>query len=236
MRFCLLCQGKEEVPVCSLSGFDVYLVDSTKVKAPKAHSFAIRSQNKITMFEKPEEDYVHYFSLSDPAAHRDWVRAIMNARTYVLRQEYAALFRPPAPTPGTAAAIAAAAGTPTSEAGESMMSRGGASLSRRSTTRRTKPASGPEPQVPAPPAPLIGRDAFAGPFEKGSLLAEVAMKNVVEHPGSGLGLAGPSQGDYSVHDRTRARVDEAAKRAEMMERARKARAEGQPLVDLVGSR
>ncbi|KAK0547862.1 hypothetical protein OC845_003885 [Tilletia horrida] len=89
-------KGKDEVLICSLSTFDVYLVDTAKIKTPKPHAFAIRSQNNITMFEKPDQDYVHYFCLSDPAAHRSWVRAILNARTYVLKQEQAALFKVPA--------------------------------------------------------------------------------------------------------------------------------------------
>ncbi|KAL9935051.1 hypothetical protein V8E36_006127 [Tilletia maclaganii] len=86
-------KGKDEVFICSLSTFDVYLVDTAKIKTPRAHAFAIRSQNSITMFEKPDQDYVHYFCLSDPVAHRSWVRAILNARTYVLKQEQAALFK-----------------------------------------------------------------------------------------------------------------------------------------------
>ena len=65
--------------MCNLSAFDIYLVDTAKIRTPKPHAFAVRSQDKITQFEKPENDYVHYFCLGDPAAHRDWVRAIMNA-------------------------------------------------------------------------------------------------------------------------------------------------------------
>ncbi|CAD7066669.1 unnamed protein product [Tilletia caries] len=88
-------KGKDEVFICSLTTFDVYLVDTGKIKTPRPHAFAIRSQNSITMFEKPDQDYVHYFCLSDPGAHRSWVRAILNARTYVLKQEQAALFKVP---------------------------------------------------------------------------------------------------------------------------------------------
>ncbi|KAK0535234.1 hypothetical protein OC835_002428 [Tilletia horrida] len=104
-------KGKDEVFICSLSTFDVYLVDTGKIKTPRPHAFAIRSQNNITMFEKPDQDYVHYFCLSDPVAHRSWVRAILNARTYVLKQEQAALFKVPAIASGAAPAAAAGAVT-----------------------------------------------------------------------------------------------------------------------------
>ncbi len=90
-------KGKDEMPICQISSFDVYLVDSSAVKMPKVNGFALRSQDPITMFEKPDQDYVHYFSLTDPAAHRDWVRAILNARSYILRQEKAILFQVESP-------------------------------------------------------------------------------------------------------------------------------------------
>jgi len=67
---------------------------------------------------------------------------------------------------------------------------------------------------------LIGRDAFAGPFEKGSLLANAALN------------AAPEGLDLSLHERTRSRQAEAARRAELAERMRRARAAGQPLVDV----
>jgi hypothetical protein len=86
-------KGKDEALLCSLSSFDVYLTDSSKVKTPKQYSFALRSQNSINMFESPEADYVHYFALSDAAASRHWITAILNARTFVMRQEKSHLFR-----------------------------------------------------------------------------------------------------------------------------------------------
>jgi hypothetical protein len=72
----------------------------------------------------------------------------------------------------------------------------------------------------APGGGLIGRDAFAGPFEKGSLLANAALN------------AAPEGLDLSLHERTRSRQAEAARRAELAERMRRARAAGQPLVDV----
>ncbi|PWN51645.1 hypothetical protein IE53DRAFT_304950, partial [Violaceomyces palustris] len=117
-------KGKDEVQVCHMSSFDVYLVaDASKIKAPKVHCFAVRSQDRIEMFEKPDQDYVHFFSLSDPAAHRDWVRAIMNAKTYMMRQEKAYLFK-------------SLGGGREGEAEGTTTGGGGGSLSRKSTTRR----------------------------------------------------------------------------------------------------
>ncbi|SPO38658.1 uncharacterized protein PSFLO_04137 [Pseudozyma flocculosa] len=230
-------KGKDEAIICQMSNFDVYLVDPIKVKAPKAHAFALRSQDKITMFEKPDQDYVHYFALSDPAAHRDWVRAIMNARTYILRQERAVLFKPPpiasaleGPSGGVVGLDSVAMGPTRSAA-----SNGG--LSRRNTARRpggrgngAGPSAGPTPAVPgvpsdAPPPliqpevpPLISREAFSGPFEKGSLLADIAIKNA-------------SEAMRSVPVNTFA-AQEARRREEAIERQRRLRTEGQPLIDL----
>ncbi|KAN0061473.1 hypothetical protein ACQY0O_006320 [Thecaphora frezii] len=226
-------KGKDEVMICQMSNFDVYLVDTAKIKTPKAHAFALRSQDKITMFEKPDQDYIHYFALSDPAAHRDWVRAIMNARTYILRQERAVLFKPP-PIPGAAMASPDAPGThlEAASAGVSRSATSGGGLSRRNTARRPGGRNGGG--VPGVPdganghaggatgggegAALISRDAFSGPFEKGSLLADIAIKSASE------AMRAVPATSYATQ--------EARRREEAIERQRRLRSEGQPLVDL----
>ena len=225
---------KDEVLICQMSAFDVYLVDTNRIKTPKAHAFALRSQDKITMFEKPDQDYIHYFSLSDPAAHRDWVRAIMNARTYVLKQERAVLFRPPA-------SAIREEGTSSSGVGGGGAGGGSGALSRRSTTRRVGgrgvaasgaaavgpadssgangPGQGEAAPPPLPAAPLISREAFSGPFEKGSLLADMAIKNAAD----AMRVQNPSE--YAAL--------EARRREDALERQRKMKADGQPLIDLM---
>ncbi|CEH18625.1 hypothetical protein CBOM_05348 [Ceraceosorus bombacis] len=265
--------GKDEVLICTLSTFDVYLVDSAKYKTPKAHTFAVRSQNHISQFEKPELDYCHYFSLSDPLAHRHWYRALYTSRSYMLRQERPQLFSPPpraappsAPSPATittnegvkaAAAAAGAAGATTvgvsrntsitdrsaSSAQRRIPARGattddrgashrpegsisGQSAASASASASVSAAAAAAAAAVAAPAPLIGRDALStGPFEKGSLLAAAAQNQ-----------AQSEQIDLSLHERTRARQVEAARKAELAERTRRARAAGQPLIGVPTSR
>ncbi|CAO1628175.1 unnamed protein product [Parajaminaea phylloscopi] len=222
-------KGKEEVFICHLSVFDVYLAEGPVVKAPKAHTFAVRSQNAVTMFED-KEDFIHYFCLSDPSAHRDWIRAIMNARTYVMKQENAILFS----SFGPPAARASASGSHRQPVNGAHHDDGpqhtfGASLSRRGTVKRPSESIslGSEGDDQPRHSPLLPRDAFAGPFEKGSLLASEAQRDASNgHPGSSRPV------DLSMHERTRARLEEERRRAEVAERQRKAKQEGKPLISM----
>lgn len=227
-------KGKDEVFICHLSVFDVYLAEGPIVKAPKAHTFAVRSQNPLTMFEN-KEDFVHYFCLSDPSAHRDWIRAIMNARTYVLRQENLALFTtfgPPSSRASTASGHRQLpAGGGTDEA--TQPSAGATSLSRRETGKRPSVGGGGGQASESNDeqqrlSPLISRDAFASPFEKGSLLANEFQKDF-------QGTAGTEVGrpiDLSMHERIRARRQEEKRRAEFADRQRRAKQQGKPLINV----
>lgn len=181
-------KGKEETLLCRLSSFDIYLVDATSssssLKAPKAHSFALRAQKSRSAREgeNHEEEQVHYCSLSDPSAHRDWVKACLNARTYVLRQEQPQLFQlPPLPS----AAVEEANG---SHIGG--QERGGmAPLIQRDTNRDGQAHVSTYPGKEQ--ASIISRGAgpISGPFEKGSLLAAQAMKD----QSSQQGMQGPQK-------------------------------------------
>lgn len=251
-------KGKDEVFVCHLSSFDVYLADGGVTKAPKAHSFCLRSQDKISMFEN-KDDYLHYFCLSDPSAHRDWIRAITNARTYILKQEHAALFQlppPMAPAPAPARPSAVVTGLTGSADEPSLIRASDGTLSRRGTVKRpsgdvpTKPHSvdvGADLPSQAGPqmSPLLPSDAFAaGPFEKGSLLAkEMRRTNSTAngnrpppHHGAAAPWVGPSQPqDLSMHERTRARMEQERMRADLAERQRRLKDEGKPLINLGGT-
>lgn len=218
-------RGKDETSICQISTFDVYLVDGSAVKMPKANGFALRSQDPITMFEKPDQDYIHYFCLTDPAAHRDWVRAILNARTYILRQEKAVLFHVDSPGVGQEAGFAGA------------MASGG--LSRKNTARRPNGRGAGEAAPPSgvatAPSPLIDSSAFAGPFAKGSLLADKAINDAKEalrgHPATAPPTA--AMHDLGLMDRNALRQNEARRREDAIERQRRMKADGQPLIDLV---
>lgn len=183
------------------------------------------------MFEKPDQDYVHYFSLTDPAAHRDWVRAILNARSYILRQEKAILFQVESPLSSNQ--------DPPLGAGQAV---GAGGLSRKNTSYRPhgRPAEGPSETghngTSGPsPAPLIDSSAFAGPFAKGSLLADKAINDAKEAL-RGHAPSAPITGAFnelSLMDRNALRANEARRREEAVERQRRMKAEGQPLIDLV---
>lgn len=174
--------GKDSTFLCSLGTFDAYLfspsvADSSLCagvsvpKPAKSYSFAVRSQDRPSLFEKPEQDYVHYFSLSDPAAHRDWIKNILLARTYLLAQDHPHLI---ASIPATSA-----------------------SLSRSGTTRKpwgarepSSPiANGPPPPLPTSPSkkgqppPLVrAADLFRGPFVPGSLLGNQQDQEALPQP------------------------------------------------------
>jgi hypothetical protein len=170
-------KGKEETLLCHLSSCDVYLVDaassSSSLKAPKAHSFALRMQKGRSTKEgqDQEEEQVHYCSLSDPSAHRDWVKACLNARTYVLRQEQPQLFQLPALPPSSVADEVH------SSHGGGQDRNGATPLIQRDTNREGQPPTSTYPGKEQ--ASLVSRGAIAssGPFEKGSLLAAQAMKD-----------------------------------------------------------
>lgn len=221
-------KGKDETSICQISTFDVYLVDSSAIKMPKANGFALRSQDPITMFEKPEQDYMHYFCLTDPAAHRDWVRAIMNARTYILRQEKAVLFQIESPQSSQDAAMASG-GLSRKNTSRRANGRTTAAAAAAATDTSTTTATGP-----SQPAPLIDSNAFAGPFAKGSLLADKAINDAKEALRGHAAVAPPTGAlhDLSLMDRNAVRINEARRREDAIERQRRMKAEGQPLVDL----
>ncbi|KIY63039.1 hypothetical protein CYLTODRAFT_360597 [Cylindrobasidium torrendii FP15055 ss-10] len=83
--------GKDEQFLCSLSNFDAYYVTRIS-KAPKEFSFAIKSTEKMTLFENTD-DYFHSFSCSKEKGEA-WMENILTARSYVLHQERNILFKP----------------------------------------------------------------------------------------------------------------------------------------------
>ena len=236
--------GKDEEHICTMSSFDVYLIQTPMQKFPKAHAFAIRSQDKISMFEKPDQDYVHFFCLSDPAAHRDWVKNILNARTYVLRQERAQLFKFPPPVTNSSPAPVStiSANAPSSDAAAPLLGSSSLGLLSRNTSLSRRAVSRTHHAAPSLPSssdsmpntkPLLGADLFAGPFEKGSLLADI-----VSHRTGSTGdthTKVPVNGDLSQHQRTRDRLEEHSRRIERQQKAAAVVANGGHLVDLLDS-
>lgn len=236
-----------------MSNFDVYLVDQTKIKTPKTHAFALRSQDPISLFESPEQDYMHVLSLSDGGALRHWVTSIINARTYVLKQERAALFAldPPAPKISVAEAKEAthplprtsieASQYPSSQQQQQQQQNAKQQMQlpqRKATVPTSSVAAVHEPIASSAPQTLIPRNAFAGPFEKGSLLASEAMKQPQLPPPSSLPQNQQQLGswdnaapiDLRVHERTRQRLMAEQRRQELLEVERARRRAREPLI------
>ncbi|KAI5364949.1 Putative pleckstrin domain, PH-like domain superfamily, Ubiquitin-like domain superfamily [Septoria linicola] len=78
---------KDASNVCHLSDFDIYTPTAErkkgKIKPPKKHCFAIKSQQKTTMFESTE-DYVHFFCTADPVTSDSFYRAVQSYRSWYL--------------------------------------------------------------------------------------------------------------------------------------------------------
>ena len=78
--------GKETFNICHLSDFDIYSPMSRqlrKVKPPKKHCFAIKSQQKSAMF-LTTENFVHFFSTSDKRLATSWYKAIQEWRSWYM--------------------------------------------------------------------------------------------------------------------------------------------------------
>lgn len=78
---------KDIVNVCHLSDFDIYMPTQErvrkKIKPPKKHCFAIKSQQKTTMFESTH-DFVHFFCTNDKQIADDFYTAVQGWRSWYL--------------------------------------------------------------------------------------------------------------------------------------------------------
>ncbi|KAL0578169.1 hypothetical protein V5O48_003836 [Marasmius crinis-equi] len=131
---------KDQVLLASLSNFDIYHFIHPPSKIPKEYAFAIKSTDKMSLFEDTN-DYMHIFCCREGEGEK-WMQRIRIARSYVLYQERNVLFAPP---PSQAVPMSA----PVSSGGM---------LGRSLTTKRRVPAQ--------PLVQVADNDIFA----KGSLL------------------------------------------------------------------
>jgi hypothetical protein len=78
---------KDSVSLCHLSDFDIYSLTPQQIrkslKPPKKHSYAIKSQQKTTMFLNTE-NFVHFFSTDDIALSEKWYTAVQKWRSWYL--------------------------------------------------------------------------------------------------------------------------------------------------------
>ncbi len=79
--------GGEASNICHLSDFDIYIPTvsqiSKQIKPPRKVCFAVKSQQKSSMFISTEK-FVHFFSTSDKALASAWYKAVQEWRSWYL--------------------------------------------------------------------------------------------------------------------------------------------------------
>ncbi|MCJ1303022.1 hypothetical protein MMC08_005828 [Hypocenomyce scalaris] len=78
--------GGETTNICHLSDFDIYVPthrQMRKLGAPKKICYAIKSQQKSSMF-LTTANYVHFFSSDDAGLAADWYKAVQEWRSWYL--------------------------------------------------------------------------------------------------------------------------------------------------------
>ncbi len=64
--------------------FDGYICTKHFKTFPTKYIFAVKSQDKITMFENPENDYMHYLCADHLDKMNEWLLAIRTAKVSLL--------------------------------------------------------------------------------------------------------------------------------------------------------
>ncbi|KAL4956488.1 hypothetical protein BDW69DRAFT_81531 [Aspergillus filifer] len=79
--------AKEQTNICHLSDFDIYSPTpsflSSRVKPPKTICYAVKSQQKASMF-LTTENFIHFFATNDKSVADGWYRAVQGWRSWYL--------------------------------------------------------------------------------------------------------------------------------------------------------
>lgn len=79
--------GTESVNICHLSDFDIYVPTprqmAKKIKPPKKVCFAVKSQQKSSMFISTA-NFIHFFSTGDKKLATSWYKAVQEWRSWYL--------------------------------------------------------------------------------------------------------------------------------------------------------
>lgn len=147
-------QGKNSVQLGTMMEMDLYLIDHQRSALSKPYGFALRRVSAADVGGRT----VAYVTQPDEAAHHDWVKSILGAHTYVLRQERPDLFHaaralPPLRYPPP----------PAQPTRRHTYKEPSAARRVRSPRRLASPPSGA--------APLIPSESLSVQFQQGSLLA-----------------------------------------------------------------
>ncbi|CAG8606114.1 24508_t:CDS:10 [Dentiscutata erythropus] len=87
-------KGTNEVLLCSMNSFDVYTCTQLRRRQPTKFGFALKSQEKISLFENPD-DYIHFLCADNSEKNNDWVLSIRAAKNNLIRQDRPDLFGVP---------------------------------------------------------------------------------------------------------------------------------------------
>lgn len=85
-------QPRDQSFLCGLANFDAYLVPQAciaKLKAPKPFAFAIKSTDKVTLFENADQDFIHFFSVKTESERDQWIQRILETRSPIVQQNLA---------------------------------------------------------------------------------------------------------------------------------------------------
>ncbi|KAJ5795290.1 hypothetical protein N7457_001889 [Penicillium paradoxum] len=89
--------AKEQTNICHISDFDIYFPNARTlnkdIKPPKKLCFAIKSQQKSSMFLSTE-NFLHFFSTSDKSVADTWYRAVQKWRSWYLVNKKGAAKKP----------------------------------------------------------------------------------------------------------------------------------------------
>ena len=169
--------------LCGLANFDSYQVPQAciaKLKTPKPFAFAVKSTDKVTLFENADQDYVHFFSVKTEEGRDRWIRLILETRSPLVKQTLASraaaqsvdtrsniISQPMSthPSSGSSAALSRAGSKHTSPQMPSTSTFADGSLLARaaSTSGRAGPMS-PSSAVP-PPMPFSNLQSGTGSFQ-----------------------------------------------------------------------
>ncbi|ORZ36009.1 hypothetical protein BCR44DRAFT_80298 [Catenaria anguillulae PL171] len=89
-------EDKQAVLLCSLAHYDVYTpINGPRKRAPTKYGFALKSQQRMSLFEDPNDGFVFYLYTYSMEKMKEWVLALRNAKAHVdrvLRPEWLSPF------------------------------------------------------------------------------------------------------------------------------------------------
>lgn len=207
----IVTQPRDQTFVCGLANFDAYLVPQAciaKLKAPKPFAFAIKSTDKVTLFENADQDYVHFFSVKTEAERDQWIQRILECRSPLVKQTLA--------TRASAQAVDTRSNVISQPLSAQPSSSSSASLSRASSSRHASPqmpstASFAENSLLARAASTLGR---AGPSSPTAAVPPMPSFPLPQ-PTSGAFQTIPQGRDWERlgHDERQRRIHEAEQKA-----------------------